>query len=378
MSNFGLKHILKRTESFCIAFSAAFAAVSCIGVDYAYVDEGNGAPEGFGKTPVSLNFDWTGKAQENIPGQMSVLMARKRNEIHYVWRVDSTGKLQGDDAPLDTLLRNGDYLALAVNVPATAYKTEGLDKFASDRRYPLTSLSASLEVPAYADFNSEFGIGSSELCPEYAPVVPAEPIWHSFTELSLPGNSQETVLSFSPTDLTLELDVRLRIKTVSGAEVKSVTAVLSGVPRTVSLMRGTVSDGSMYKVAFKMAPEENAADGKPVLYSGKVRTLGLFSEGFDSYLAGPGILWLAIDATAGQVSKRLYAGINMKYYIRSLELMNRVDNLAGYRLNENSAVLDNGAVLTVDGNKIISGDNAVEPWNMAVHENQYNETKDEK
>ena len=57
-----------------MAFSAALAAVSCIGVDYAYVDEGNGAPEGFGKTPVSLSFDWTGKKTEEIPGKMSVLM----------------------------------------------------------------------------------------------------------------------------------------------------------------------------------------------------------------------------------------------------------------------------------------------------------------
>ena len=359
-----------------MAFSAALAAVSCIGVDYAYVDEGNGAPEGFGKTPVSLSFDWTGKKTEEIPGKMSVLMARKRNEIHYVWGVDSIGRLSGQDKPLDTLLRNGDYLALAFNAPAASYKTEGLDKFKSDRSYPLTYLSSSLEIPPYSDFKSEFGIGRDELCPEYVPVISAEPLWHSFSEISLTQDSVKTGLDFCPKDLTLELDVKVRIKAVSGAEIKSVTAVLSGVPRTVNLMRGTVSDRSLYKVAFKMTPEEGSPEGNAVVYSGKVRTLGLFSEGFDSYLAGPGVLWLAVDASSGSVSKRLYAGINMKYYIRSLELMTLDSNSGGYTLNENSALLDKGTVLTVDGEKIVAGDNAVEPWSLMT-DNHYKEAKNE-
>lgn len=337
-----------------LAVLCVTAAVSCVRVDYGYVDEGEGAPEGFGTSGITLDFSWPQSDGSALPEQMTVAIARKVNETHYVWSVDRTGLPSGTEETLE--IRNGDYYAVAFNVPENGYTLNGLDKFREDDTYSLARMSASVPTVNAGVLKTEYGISAGEFCPEYPVVETVQPLWHSVSGLS----SGRTVIPFAPQDLTVELDIRIKLNTVSGASVSAVTAALAGVPSSVSLMSGEVTGTSLRKAVFRM--EESGTSGQNTVYSGKVRTLGAFSSGSGSFLAGPGILWIAVDASAGAVERRLYAGINIRSMIAGQKIMEKTAKGNGYKVVKNAATVEVGTVLTIDGDRIISGDGAVEGW----------------
>ncbi|MCM1176627.1 MAG: hypothetical protein NC308_06990 [Clostridium sp.] len=332
---------------------------SCIGVEFGYVDEGDGAPEGFGTSEICPEFSWSHAEGEDNPARMTVAMARKTSEVHYVWDMDS---MPGEDGSLPVkVVRSGDYCAAAFNVPGT-YAVDGLDKFRSDRFFPMTSMRATLPAADWETLNSVYGISSSEFAPEFAAVESAEPLWHAYMEQAFtPGLPSPGTLSFTPEDLTVEIGVKIKIRTVSDAQISSVAAALTGVPSSVSLMSGEVTESGQKKAVFNMSPEANGQEQQYTVYSGKVRTLGIFTS-WDggSYLAGPGILWIAVDAVSGGVERRLYKGINVRYLLSRQEIMEKVERGAGYRVIKNTAEIEIGSVLTVDGNMLSGGDGAVD------------------
>lgn len=339
--------------------SCMMAAVSCIGVDYGYTDEGNGAPEGFGTSEIRLGFCWQEDVTSVEPDNMSVIMARMVSEIHYSWNVSKDGMQPGSDTPMSPAVRHGDYCAAAFHVPQNVFTVNGLNEFRSSSHYPMSSVTASLPVMGAADLKGKFGVAADELGREYQVVGDVQPLWHAVSEVSCgSGSGQVPLLEFKPSDLTVEFGFRVKFRLTSGASVSSVTAALAGVPASVSLMTGEVNDGSLRKAVFSMT-ETPESTGQTVGFAGKVRTLGAFSSGW-SYLAGPGVVWLVIDAASGSVTRRLYTAINVGNRITGGHIMEKTDN--GYRVVKNHLDIDLGT-FTIDGGKLVSGDNAVDKWN---------------
>ena len=335
-------------------FLAVLCLSSCIGVEFGYTDEGNGAPEGFGESDLKLELIWgqddPDNAANRFPDFLSVGIARKINEIHYVWTVDKDCIPEGSDAPLSPAIRHGDYYASAFYVPEETFSVNGLDKFQSDNKFPMAALSATVPVVRQNDLAGKYGIASDEFSPEYPVVESVRPLWHASSAFSAVAG-QSSVLSLSPEDITVELDCRINIQTVAGASVSAVTAVLTGVPSSVSLMTGEVSENNLGKAVFRMYEMQD----RPGWYSGSVRTLGVFTSGYGSYLAGAGILWLAIDAVSGNTQRRLYAGLDVRNIIKSRGIMEKTGDNGKYRVVKNTAIIEVNEVLTIDGNKIVEG-----------------------
>lgn len=353
-----MKYSGKTVSAFCCSLFCVWTAVSCIGVDYGYTNDGSGIPGGYGTSDLSIEFNWPGGAGDTgagIPEKMTVIMAADVDEIHYRWNVGNDGMIPGAEAPVMPVIRHGDYYAAAFHADGDSFEFSGLDKFSSGS-YPMSSVAASLPSVNDAALNMEFGVSGSEFGVEYAVVGNADRLWHAAGRLS--SNSDNTpVLSFTPADLSIDLDFKLTLRLVAGARVSSVTAALAGVPASVSLMTGNASGNAVGKSVFKM--DAVSASGESVTFSGKLRTLGAFSSSYGSYLAGSGIVWLAIDASAGSVQRRLYAGVNISSQINGQGIMEK--NGDGYRLAKNHAVFNMGT-LTLDGEKLVSGDNAVDKW----------------
>lgn len=344
----------------CRVVSCMLAAVSCIGVDYGYTDDGNGAPEGFGTSDIRFGFNWQEDAsgETGQPDNMSVIMARVVSEIHYSWNVASDGMQPGSDTPVSAVVRHGDYCAAAFYVPEDGFAVAGLTEFRGNSYYPMSSVTATQSVMGAAELKSMFGVTADELGREYQVVGDAQSLWHAASEIHCGSeDGQVSVLEFEPADLTVEFGFSVKFRLTSGASVSSVTAALAGVPASVSLMTGEVSDGALRKAVFSMT-ETPESTTQTVGFTGKVRTLGAFSSGW-SYLAGPGVVWLVIDAASGSVTRRLYTAINVGSRITGAHIMEKTDN--GYRVVENHLDIDLGT-FTIDGGKLLSGDSAVDKW----------------
>ena len=350
-----LKFSEKTVSALCCSLFCVWTAVSCIGVDFGYTNDGSGAPDGYGMSEVDIEFVSQGDGGNVAPDGMTVILTRTVNEIHYIWTVGNDGMIHGTETPSRPSIKHGDYYAAAFYADESAFVFKGLDEFRRGSS-PMSSVSAVLPAVSDAELKTEFGVSGSEFGVEYAVVGNADRLWHAAGRLS--SNSDNTpVLSFTPADLSIDMDFKLTLRLVAGAQVSSVTAALAGVPASVSLMTGNASQNAVGKSVFKM--DAVSVSGESVTFAGKLRTLGAFPSSYGSYIAGSGIVWLAIDASAGSAQKRLYAGVNISSQINGQGIMEK--NGDGYRLAKNHAVFNMGT-LTLDGEKLVSGDNAVDKW----------------
>lgn len=342
-----------RIYKYCAIF-CGMAAVSCIGVDFAYTDD---APEGFGTSKIDIGLNWQPDVQESlIPDDMTVLMARNSREIHYMWKVGNDGFLPGD-APVEPVVRTGEYRAAAFNAPENIFTIEGLDKFSGTASYPMSSVTANLPVISAPELKNKFDITSEELGYEYSVIGQAARLWHAYSEISVDKNEYTPLLEFAPADLSVEFTFSLQFRVSGGVGISSVIAALTGVPSSVCLMDGTMTQSSLHKVAFRMNETQNT--GSTIKFTGNARTLGISYDDYGSFLAGPGIVWIAVDAYSGTVKKRLYTGINIMARLKAAGIMTHVEN--GYKVAKNSASIDLGT-FSINTDRLVSGDNAIEEW----------------
>ena len=338
---------------YCAIF-CGLAMVSCIGVDFAYTDN---EPEGFGTSKINIVMNWQPDIQEtSIPEDMTVLMSRNSREIHYMWKVGNDGMLPGD-IPVEPVVRYGEYHAAAFNVPEDILTIEGLDKFSGTASYPMSSVTASLPIISASELKNNFGVTPDELGYEYSVVGQAARLWHAYSEISVDKNEYTPLLEFAPADLSVDFIFNLQFRVSGGVGISSVIAALTGVPSSVCLMDGTVSQNSLHKVAFRMDETENT--GNSIKFTGSARTLGVSYDDYGSFLAGPGIVWIAVDVYSGTTKKRLYTGINIMNRLKAAGIMTSAGN--GYKVAKNSANIDLGT-FSINADKLASGDDAIVEW----------------
>ena len=109
---------------------------------------------------------------------------------------------------------------------------------------------------------------------------------------------------------------------------------------------------------------EVSREGQTVLYEGEVNVLGLFPGKDDSFITGPGILQLSIQARSGEYERLFHAGINLKGTITRAGLMNALPGETGFRVAREEAVLTVEALLKIKNNQIEPGGDGqgVEVW----------------
>ena len=128
--------------------------VSCNKFNFGY-DENN--PGGMRPNESYLNFslswDKTGLSSDETPEEVTVVMSRKINSLHYVWNLDGKGNhlLPGvaEDEKTTPTIFNGDYYTVAFSDCGGFYEVIGSDEFAEDASSSMLNLY--IRIPEIAE-----------------------------------------------------------------------------------------------------------------------------------------------------------------------------------------------------------------------------------
>lgn len=369
--------------------------VSCNKFVYGY-DEN--APGDARPNESLLNFQvsWSKVAlpADQTPENVTVLMSRKVNSLHYTWSLDGKGgfifpeKPEVDSpeseapetpetgasesetpAPAEPVIptvNNGEYYTIAFSDDAGFYNFSSYDEFAENVAVSMTELYA--EVPVvpdeeisqdrnFIDFNAYAGFIKHAEEPLYLDIL---------KNVMFPSNDASVVIT--PTNLTRNLTFKLLSNAEEGVVIESITAVLSGVVSKVQLMSGLMTRSNTAKVAFELAQcgkqTLEQKDGPKVydVYEGTVKLLGVFPSDDKAYITGPGIFQVAVTASVtedGKQKRRVFhAGLNLKTILEELDLMVLSDDKTGYTMKEQNQIpkVEITTPLHVMKNQILAND----------------------
>ena len=381
---FGYKHISSLMSVAVIMLLTL--VVSCNKFTYGYDENDPGASKP-NEAELSFTVSWgsAGVSAADRPDQLTVLMGRKVNSLHYIWDLDSEGGFiytppvsdeDGDEEASDTddenqtpeevpssksrAIANGEYYIIAFSNPGSFYEISEYSEFQTNPAMSMRELYASLpEIPAEQVSQDQDLIDFNPYAGFYKPAD--EPIYidvHKDAAFTVPSNKYSVTLS--PRNLTRTLTLQLKVSCEEGVVIDKISTVLSGVVTKVQLMAGLMSPINTGKVAFDIAPI-GTSEGS-TLYQGSVNLLGIFPPEDRAYITGPGILQVLVHASVidnGVVKQRVFhAGLNLKSTLEKAEMMVESDDKTGYTMKQQSELrmLEIGPELKVMKNQIMSGE----------------------
>lgn len=378
--------------------------MSCSTVEYGYVDTGEDDHSNPSISEVSFNFDWKDIEAGDIPNELSVVMSRVVNTVHYVYALDQDGVIleshealpepegpsqipeqtpeqtEGDvaqqavkseetpddaleqEAPkasTDTIL-NGDYyvLALARTGKKYSYQVDGMAEFEDSLSISMKDLYATIpQVPEEELIEAEI----VDFNPMYPFIYSAEPLYLEVKKQSIYPQEEVNQVTLTPQLLTNRITFKIHLTSEEEVEIRRIVGIISGVPAQVQLMSGVVSRYNTSKVFFEMY--EGESSGSVHTYVGEVDVLGLFAATKPGFITGPGILQIILDASvSGSGERRFFASINLKETIEKADLMIETDDHLGFRCT-GDALLEVPTELIVSKDQILSGGgNGLEVW----------------
>lgn len=157
--------------------------------------------------------------------------------------------------------------------------------------------------------------------------------------------------------LQQKLTFAVKLVPENGVSIISVTAELSGVPATFSLLTGEVEENDLARVIFALKKSSYG-------YEGTAAVPGILPSANSSLRTGPGILRLNITARKDGVTKILYPAINIGNKITSASLMESVPGSDGRRIAKKEARLELSEALTIGADSFSSegGNDGVKDW----------------
>lgn len=364
--------------------------VSCNKFNYGYDENDPGASKP-NEAELSFSVSWgsAGVAAADRPEQLTVLMGRKVNSLHYIWDLDSDGGFiytppvveeeteQPDSdvepdsdleneiteelpSPKSRSIANGEYYIVAFSNPGLFYEISEYSEFQTNPAMSMRELYASLpEIPAEEVSQDQDLIDFNPYAGFYKPAD--EPLYidvHKDAVLTVPSNKYN--INLSPRNLTRTLTLQLKVSSEKGVVIDKISTVLSGVVTKVQLMAGLMSPTNTGKVAFDITPVRKTEEY--TLYQGSVNLLGIFPPEDRAYITGPGILQVLVHASVtdeGVVKQRVFhAGLNLKSTLEEAEMMVESDDKTGYTMKQQSELrmLEIGPELKVMKNQIMSGE----------------------
>ena len=360
--------------------------VSCNKFGYGYDENTPGASKP-NEAELSFSVSWgsAGVSAELRPDQLTVLMGRKVNSLHYIWSLDSDGGFiytppvvdeeteQPDSdvenemteevpSPKSRSIANGEYYIVAFSNPGSLYEISEYSEFQANPAMSMRELYATLPlIPDEEVSQDQDLIDFNPYAGFYKPAD--EPIYidvHKDAALTEPSTNYN--IKLSPRNLTRTLTVQLKVSCEEGVVIDKISTVLSGVVTKVQLMAGLMSPTNTGKVSFEVNPLKKDEKEGYTLYQGSVNLLGIFPPEDRAYITGPGILQVLVHASVtdeGVVKQRVFhAGLNLKSTLEEAEMMVESDDKTGYTMKQQSElrVLEIGPELKVMKNQIMSGD----------------------
>lgn len=321
------------------------------------------------ETFVRYELDWAG--QTDVPSEMTVAMSRIINTVHFSCILDSLGVVKSalkDSVSVQTdsmnrlNMPNGEYYIVAFNSKETAYSVSGYDEFTSMKSASMRDIYINAPIMSDEEIReiAEIGGGSnvSDFNPSFDYIRTISPAYLDVQKVNIHPDI-DTVVTLRPAAVAQNLKFRVEIGSDPEVEILKVNADISGVPGSIQLLTGHISDTLTYRVPFEMTRTEGTT------YEGSVYTLGLFPSTDATYTTGPGILQLAILAKFGESEKVFRAGINLQQSIREAQLIEKAsENERLYRIRTDNAVLDVKSRLMIRKDNVTTeGDSeGVEVW----------------
>lgn len=317
-------------------------------------------------TFVRYSMDWAGQA--DVPSEMTVLMGRILNTIHFSCKMDSLGTMQSvlrDSLAVETdslnglHMPNGEYYIMAFNSKDSAFGLAGYDAFVSEKGASMRDIyitAPHLTESEVAEVTG--GSNVSDFNPDFEYIKSITPAYLDVQKVNIHPDI-DTAVTISPVPVSQTLTFRIDIISDPEVEIAEVKADISGVPDRVQLLTGHISDTLTHRVPFTLTPAEGQT------YEGKICVLGLFPSVDATYTTGPGILQLAIRAKVGDSERTLRAGINLQQSIKDANLMVKAsENERLYRIGAEKAVIDVQAKLKIEKDNVVTeGDSeGVEVW----------------
>lgn len=204
-------------------------------------------------------------------------------------------------------------------------------------------------------------------------------VFDSIPNYEINSTAGRTV-KFHPRNISQNIDIYVNInKDISnqGFVIDSITAEVSGIPKSINLANGYIDITSTAKMMFKMELLNSA--GKPITDNSKTKSLkahaninvaSIVSSSSETEKMGPGIMQMIIHAHAivnsGQPRlKRIQGKINIFNTLKNANLIEIVNNGKSARRNKTHAVLNIGTDLEIDGDRIVdtaTDDDGVDRW----------------
>lgn len=367
--------------------------MSCSTVEYGYVDDG-GNSDNPSISEVGFSFDWGEMSDTDKPDDLTVVMSRIVNTVHYVYTLDETGNIlftadstMVSDAPLtsatptttpsatDTIL-NGDYyiMALARDTTRYRYSVAGMEHFVDSLNISMKDLYASIpELPEDSLVNA----GIVDFNPIYPIIHSAEPLCLEVKKQSIYPQKEANQVVLTPQSLVHRVTFKINVRTVGKkeedgtlklVEIDSETGLrgmISGVPSRIQLMSGVVTRDSTSKVLFNLKGEKKPSISETeseYTFTGHVDVLGLFPALKPGSITGPGILQIVLQAQVRGRTRVFFASINLKDTIEKADMMLQTEDHLGYRCVQ-GATLELADTLVVSEDQIwSSGGNGLEMW----------------
>ena len=355
--NNGINIIMKAAAALILAMTMA-----CSGVEYTVRED---LPT---ETFVRYRLDWAG--QTDVPEEMTVAMSRIINTVHYSCLLDSLGAMtsvwqDSTMAACDTLtgmmMPNGEYYMISFNSRPEAYTLDGYKEFLAEKGASMRDIN--IRAIGYSEDEITGLVGSrTDFNPTQKHVRQMTPIWLDVQKVNVHPDI-DTIITVHPRPLTQDMTFRIGIETDPGVEITKVIGEISGVPETVQLMTGHISDSLTCRVPFEM--ERLGALGAADFYEGHACLLGLFPSKESTFVTGPGILEVSVTAKVGDQERTFHAGINLKNSITEAGTVQKAaENERLYRIAATEAMFDVEARLRIKEGQIVLDGNGqgVEVW----------------
>lgn len=320
------------------------------------------------ETFVRYQLDWAG--QTDVPSEMTVAMSRIINTVHFSCILDSLGvmtaayqdsTMTASDTLTGQMMPNGEYYMISFNDRPDAYTLDGYQEFLDNKGVSMRDIN----IRAIEYNTSEISelVGSrTDFNPSQKHVRQMSPIWLDVQKLHVHPEI-DTIITVRPRPLTQDMTFRIGIETDPGVEITKVIGEISGVPETVQLMTGHISDSLTCRVPFEL--KNTGSSEAAAIYEGSVCLLGLFPSKDITFVTGPGILEVSVTAQVGEQERTFHAGINLQKSITEVVTVEKADdNDRLYRIAVTEALFDVDAHLKIKEGQIVLDEKGqgVEGW----------------
>lgn len=254
---------------------------------------------------------------------------------------EDTGELPGDGSGEDTgegpmeepenplTVHNGYYsvAAVAVTDPDDLLYTD-VESFGESVEFRMREVYLNIPKVPEDDLMKEEYIDFNPIYPYLRPIGSLYYVRPSGDTHTLVTTTGSNVITLEPVKLTRNIKFSVNLNTEPGVVITKCIGTISGVPGSVQLLTGNVSNRNTAKVSFDM---ENVSGTR---YEGSANVLGLFPSEDPALIVGPGILTVIVHANVedqeNSPRRIFYANLNLMKQIQDADVMRRTEDMSGY------------------------------------------------